>query len=802
MVLAVQEVPMEIDLGFEMNEYPYFLDDVFDYAAAAISLGLTGDEDPLFHHFKSAMSTHLRITDERPGTASHDAIIGAYLLLDGSDDRVNLPTDKALVGTGDFTICAWIKTSISGTGVILQKGSHAGHGYSLRVDNGDLRALVNDGVGAVSTVGGTHVNTGVWVCVIATFDRDGNATTYINNGAANNTADISARSASLDNANKLSIGSSEGDYHFLGGGIRDVRVYSKLLPADERTHYYTHGKSGTDPTTDNCLLWQKLEESSQTTLCLDSSGQEAQGTLQNADLSVARAKSSDVPHSHSNAVGHTVSDGVTYYQNDDGTGLIASGVIIPRDESSPTKCAAYLSDGTQADLQKSGKAKNSGKPVESNCLTGNGSNSYVRKAISVSSPTSGTICLWVKDLGSSNSRRWISVGSAANRGFDILKIANGFEVIIATDISNFTKYTYTGGAITSVTHIAVTCSGTTVVVYMDGEIVAVTTSVTGSGFSGTQSSIANATLFATSFTTASEFSNACVADARYFTSAKSQAEIQAIRDGGDDAENCLVNWPLSEGGNADTVAEVSGNDNDGTLNNFDLSAAWSNSQDKFHRNLVQGFSVANKGRLTNARVSGDVYGFRFKSTSPSFIFLVDSTDTGNFAGVSSGGSGADALAFATKAVIDGVEYTSLTRDQLDGFFNDVEHEIFFTMAAGYTAWGAVEWGDYDDGSPAFDLENGYCQLISVNGETPGIDYSETTLIPAINSTTDANGNPLSNPAGSHHNNAETKVDLNPNDAPGLDGVASDWHPSDTESSPHYVDESTTNKTKHSIIFEV
>lgn len=77
-----------------------------------------------------------------------------------------------------------------------------------------------------------------------------------------------------------------------------------------------------------------------------------------------------------NDVGYTLSDGITYYLYDNGTGLIPEGEYIPRDESNPTKCTAYLLNGDQADLQHKELVPSQAKFVESNCFKGDESGHF------------------------------------------------------------------------------------------------------------------------------------------------------------------------------------------------------------------------------------------------------------------------------------------------------------------------------------------------------------------------------------------------------------------------------------------
>ena len=130
-------------------------------------------------------------------------------------------------------------------------------------------------------------------------------------------------------------------------------------------------------TTNNNRVFYKCDEINGAT-AYDSSGNGRHGTITNATTAPGPTsihQTQDI-FSWPNVVGYTVSDGVTYFANNDGTGLIPVGVLIPRDESQQLplfKCVAFLANGTQADLQFIGHAQYNADWVDSGAFQGNDS---------------------------------------------------------------------------------------------------------------------------------------------------------------------------------------------------------------------------------------------------------------------------------------------------------------------------------------------------------------------------------------------------------------------------------------------
>jgi hypothetical protein len=166
------------------------------------------------------------------------------LTLNGAE-YVEIPDSEVLnFGTGDFSIEAWIKTSAQGYMRIVDKRD-ASSGYTLNVNTSEIINLeLNDGTGNSSYTATTNISDGDWHHIVASADRDGNVTFYVD-GSSDGTADISAKSGSIDSTSDLFIGTdapSGGSSEF-DGMLDDVRIYSQALSSDEVTKNWNAGKS-------------------------------------------------------------------------------------------------------------------------------------------------------------------------------------------------------------------------------------------------------------------------------------------------------------------------------------------------------------------------------------------------------------------------------------------------------------------------------------------------------------------------------------------------------------------------------
>lgn len=169
---------------------------------------------------------------------------------DGGDDRIEFgdPSDGHLdVGTGDFTIEAWVKATANDERVIIAKRTTSGGYWQVTVSDdsnhaGEIRANVFDGTTLRQAYGpALRVDDGNWHHVVVTFDRDVGITIYVD-GVARSTAGAFTGDAS--NTGALVIGKGSG-YPNYRGVLDEVALYPSLLsPARIQAHAQAAASTG------------------------------------------------------------------------------------------------------------------------------------------------------------------------------------------------------------------------------------------------------------------------------------------------------------------------------------------------------------------------------------------------------------------------------------------------------------------------------------------------------------------------------------------------------------------------------
>lgn len=191
--------------------------------------------------------------------------------------------------------------------------------------------------------------------------------------------------------------------------------------------------------------------------------------------------------------------------------------------------------------------------------------------------------------------------------------------------------------------------------------------------------------------------------------------------------------------------------NPGTLVTSDAVAFWSQTQNVYHDYLLNGGSrgarlVGGTPSLSNVPssfVEGDVWSMKIKTTDTKFVLMWASSP--NYAIVCDT-TLVDALNHASKIVVDGVEYTSLTRLALKNLITDGDfHDIAIHMGSNYTSWTIVNFGGYPS---VFNADNVDIYDVKLNGVLIDQPY-----IPALSdgSGNDCLGNSIQFPAGNHWN---------------------------------------------------
>ena len=138
------------------------------------------------------------------------------------------------MGTNDFTLSAWIKTSSSAQMRIINKRDASSIGYEMYMTSGQntLAMLIGDAGGVTfgDSTGTENLRDGQWHHVLITFKRSGNATYYVDGKITGNPKAISTRTSTISNAQPLYIGRyGASAVGFFDGQIDDVRIYNYAL---------------------------------------------------------------------------------------------------------------------------------------------------------------------------------------------------------------------------------------------------------------------------------------------------------------------------------------------------------------------------------------------------------------------------------------------------------------------------------------------------------------------------------------------------------------------------------------------
>lgn len=198
------------------------------------------------------------------GPAPVTGMVAGALSFDGVDDHVEVPDPPygLDVGTGDFSIDFWIKTTENaGVATVIDKREDPASalGYSVFLFNGNVGLQLADGNGAsncssnptgsacTNYVSSAFVATGQWELVAITVDRDDpNGLLFYLNGQPVGTANNpTIRPGSLDNAAPLLI----AGHSFNGGGsfageLDEIEIFLRELEDVEVEALFDAGVAG------------------------------------------------------------------------------------------------------------------------------------------------------------------------------------------------------------------------------------------------------------------------------------------------------------------------------------------------------------------------------------------------------------------------------------------------------------------------------------------------------------------------------------------------------------------------------
>jgi RHS repeat-associated protein len=174
------------------------------------------------------------------GTGALSADSDKAPTFDGINDRLDAPNTAGFFdpGTADFTVEAWVKTTVNGNQVIAAKGT----AWQLAVTNdaGKLgTARFSYANGAVTAYSTARVDDGNWHHVVALAKRTTTGATVLVDGIAGLNATTTDTTALADtNAVNIGAGPTTG---FFNGRLDEVALYNKALTVARILAHYRLG---------------------------------------------------------------------------------------------------------------------------------------------------------------------------------------------------------------------------------------------------------------------------------------------------------------------------------------------------------------------------------------------------------------------------------------------------------------------------------------------------------------------------------------------------------------------------------
>jgi hypothetical protein len=452
------------------------------------------------------------------GSLFSNAQIGASLDFDGGDDYIDIGT--AITQTNSYTKEAWIYADASGSNNIISSASSP-----FWLAGGSLSVAHGWGSGFIlSDPSSFPLN--VWTHVAVTFDDPTNTLILYKNGAVVATS----TSAPAYVAEDIQIGAYQAS-NFFQGMIDEVRIWDVVRTQCEINSYMNcEIPSSSTGLVANYHFNQGIDggiNSAITTLS-DDSGNSNTGTLNNFSLS------------------GTSSNWIA-------PGAVTSGY------STPSVCPA------------------------ASALNFDGVNDYVMTGSNITHGNHFTYEAWIKPMSANQWGGIMTTSSASGESQWVQITLNGAGALraeIVDDSGNNKWYEGNTSLLGAWHHIAVSFDGTNLLFYVDGNLE--TTSAINNNPLGTIS--INAQLNIGAERNHNVFYSGDIDEVRVWNTVRSQCDIISYK-------NCeiptasaglVANYHFNQGfdmmsnPSITTLTDASGNANDGTLSNFDLTGAASN----------------------------------------------------------------------------------------------------------------------------------------------------------------------------------------------------------------------------------
>ena len=170
----------------------------------------------------------------------YTGVANTAMSFNGTSDWVDLGNATILNPTTAMTVSIWIKgNSISAAAFYIGRDDETdGRAYAVGLLNSRLQLQIN-GLATINNQGATLTN-GVWYHVVAVGDSSSGWKLYLN-GVVDGTAGWVTPNSVVANTNigRRSYSGSEG---YFNGSISDVRIYNRVLSANEVKGLYIRGR--------------------------------------------------------------------------------------------------------------------------------------------------------------------------------------------------------------------------------------------------------------------------------------------------------------------------------------------------------------------------------------------------------------------------------------------------------------------------------------------------------------------------------------------------------------------------------
>ncbi len=222
--------------------------------------------------------------------------IGSAVSFDGTNDYIGASSSSAFTDLSRFTACTWVNPIDNGSsfpGVVNTFNVGLTSGWDLYLINGYTGG---HGIGTsfkgTSSSGYIEANRAVvpfsqWTHVCASQDGDSttNMRLYVNGSPTSADSSGNATGRQSDAGNQLSVGRYPDASDYYSGQLDEVRIYSRVLSADEVAQLYRlSAPTGTD--TGLVGYWSFNGQDMAATTAYDRSGAGNTGTLTNSPTKV------------------------------------------------------------------------------------------------------------------------------------------------------------------------------------------------------------------------------------------------------------------------------------------------------------------------------------------------------------------------------------------------------------------------------------------------------------------------------------------------------------------------------------